>query len=171
MSVSAPPRPGTPGGAGGAPRGSSSHAGQRGDGVILGDRPIRRPDTRSPRVMTRRAWWLVVLNFLLPGSAQSLAGSRRLARVGLTATLVMWLLVIAGVVALWTGLAGEAANVALVVIGAVLAVAGLGLGIAALTFAKPLSHTDLQAGWAPDEALGSTGTWVSDRKTSWIIAN
>ncbi len=42
--------------------------------------------------------------------------------------------------------------------------------IAALTFAKPLSHTDLQAGWAPDEALGSTGTWVSDRKTSWIIA-
>ena len=97
MSVSAPPRPGTPGGAGGAPRGSSSHAGQRGDGVILGDQPIRRPDTRSPRVMTRRAWWLVVLNFLLPGSAQSLAGSRRLARVGLTATLVMWLLVIAGV--------------------------------------------------------------------------
>jgi len=65
--------------------------------VIIGEQPIRRPDTRSPRVMTRRAWWLVALNFLIPGSAQSLAGSRRLARVGLTATLVMWLLVIAGI--------------------------------------------------------------------------
>jgi hypothetical protein len=25
---------------------------------------VRRPDTRSPRFMTKRAWWLVVLNLL-----------------------------------------------------------------------------------------------------------
>ncbi|GAB3616075.1 hypothetical protein GCM10027416_06320 [Okibacterium endophyticum] len=52
--------------------------------------PIRHPDPRSPQVMTKRAWWLVVLNFLIPGSAQSLAGSRRLARLGLGATLALW---------------------------------------------------------------------------------
>ena len=37
--------------------------------------------------MTKRAWWLVSLNILLPGSAQVLAGSRGLGRFGLRATL------------------------------------------------------------------------------------
>ena len=40
--------------------------------------------------MTRRAWALVVLNVLVPGSAQVLAGSRRLGRWGLASTLVFW---------------------------------------------------------------------------------
>ncbi|WP_292831388.1 LCP family protein [Microbacterium sp.] len=48
--------------------------------------------------MTRRAWWLVALNLLIPGSAQILAGSRRLGRVGIVATLVMWALVVLAVV-------------------------------------------------------------------------
>ncbi|TFD09789.1 LytR family transcriptional regulator [Cryobacterium sp. TMT1-2-2] len=39
--------------------------------------------------MTTRAWWLVVLNFVLPGSAQVLAGNRRLGRFGLGATLTL----------------------------------------------------------------------------------
>jgi LCP family protein required for cell wall assembly len=47
--------------------------------------------------MTRRAWWLVVLNIVLPGSVQSLAGDRRIGRVGLVATLSLWAL---GIVAL-----------------------------------------------------------------------
>jgi LCP family protein required for cell wall assembly len=51
---------------------------------------MRYPDTSSPKVMTTRAWWLVVLNFLLPGSAQALAGNKRLGRFGLRATLVAW---------------------------------------------------------------------------------
>jgi LCP family protein required for cell wall assembly len=42
--------------------------------------------------MTRRAWWLVCLNILLPGSAQLLAGSRRLGRVGIVATFALWVL-------------------------------------------------------------------------------
>ncbi len=42
--------------------------------------------------MTRRGWWLVLLNFLLPGSAQAVAGNRRLGKVGLGATLAMWVL-------------------------------------------------------------------------------
>lgn len=60
--------------------------------------PVRYPDARSTDIMTRRAWWLVALNVLIPGSAQVLAGSRRLGRFGLGATLVLWTLVIVGVV-------------------------------------------------------------------------
>ncbi|MDQ1137608.1 LCP family protein required for cell wall assembly [Microbacterium sp. SORGH_AS 1204] len=70
-------------------------------------RPLRNPDAGSTEVMTRRGWWLVVLNFLIPGSAQVLAGGRRLGRIGLGATLVMWTLLALGALAglLWpTGL-------------------------------------------------------------------
>lgn len=62
--------------------------------------PVRYPDTTSPRLMTKRAWWLVVLNIVIPGSAQVLAGNRRLGRFGLGATLILWALVVLGVV-LW----------------------------------------------------------------------
>ncbi|WP_375384717.1 LCP family protein [uncultured Microbacterium sp.] len=61
---------------------------------LLETRPLRRPDSSSPQVMTRRAWWLVGMNFLIPGSAQILAGNRRLGRFGLASTLVMWTLVV-----------------------------------------------------------------------------
>lgn len=44
--------------------------------------------------MGRRAWWLVTMNALVPGSAQVLAGSRRLGRFGLGATLLGWFLLI-----------------------------------------------------------------------------
>ena len=61
--------------------------------------PIRHPNSGSTRVMTTRAWWLVVLNFVLPGSAQVLAGNRRLGRFGLRATLTLvTLAIIAGAV-------------------------------------------------------------------------
>jgi len=48
--------------------------------------------------MTKRAWWLVVLNTVLPGSPQVLAGNRKLGRFGLRLTLAMLILgIIAGV--------------------------------------------------------------------------
>lgn len=47
------------------------------------ERPIRTPDLSSPPLMTKRARWLVVLGFLLPGSAQLLAGNRKLGRFGI----------------------------------------------------------------------------------------
>ncbi len=75
MSVMSPPR---------APAGSRAR--------LIEDRPMRHPDAASPAMMSRRGWWLVVLNFLLPGSAQVLAGNRRLGRFGLGSTLVMWVL-------------------------------------------------------------------------------
>lgn len=68
---------------------------------LVEERPLRHPDSSSRAVMTRRGWWLVVLNFLAPGSAQILAGNRRLGRIGITSTLAMWaLLAILAVVAL-----------------------------------------------------------------------
>jgi len=66
--------------------------------VTLSTSPVRTPDTRSPRLMAHRAWWLVGLNLLIPGSAQVLAGNRRLGRFGLAATLVLWALVVVAVV-------------------------------------------------------------------------
>ncbi|WP_270352293.1 LCP family protein [Microbacterium testaceum] len=68
---------------------------------LMEARPLRHPDATSAAVMTRRGWWLVVLNFVLPGSAQVLAGNRRLGRFGLGATLAMWtVLILAGATAL-----------------------------------------------------------------------
>lgn len=60
--------------------------------------PIRYPNSGSSQLMTRRAWWLVVLNIFIPGSVQVLAGNRRLGRFGLGATLsFLALLLVAGV--------------------------------------------------------------------------
>jgi len=53
------------------------------------ERPIRNPDVGSAPLMTKRARWLVVLGFLLPGSAQLLAGNRKLGRFGLSATVFL----------------------------------------------------------------------------------
>jgi len=61
--------------------------------------PVRFPNPANRALMTRRAWWLVGLNLLVPGSAQVLAGNRRLGRFGLGATLVLWTLVVLGVLA------------------------------------------------------------------------
>lgn len=79
MSVSSPPRP-----AAAAPPSRQ----------LVEERPLRHPDTRSRSVMTRRGWWLVALNFLMPGSAQVLAGNRKLGRFGLVTTLLLWAVVI-----------------------------------------------------------------------------
>jgi polyisoprenyl-teichoic acid--peptidoglycan teichoic acid transferase len=64
---------------------------------VVEDRPMRYPDATSRAVMTKRGWWLVLLNFLIPGSAQAVAGNRKLARFGLGATLLMWVLVVLGI--------------------------------------------------------------------------
>lgn len=56
--------------------------------------PLRFPNTDSPREMTTRAWLLLGLNFLLPGSAQALAGNRQLGKFGVVSTLGLWVFVI-----------------------------------------------------------------------------
>lgn len=59
--------------------------------------PLRHPDSSSPGEMTARGWWLVGLNIVLPGTPQLVAGNRVLGRVGILATLLLWVL---GIVAL-----------------------------------------------------------------------
>ncbi|MFC5434553.1 LCP family protein [Microbacterium suwonense] len=61
---------------------------------LIETHPIRHPDPQDADAMGRRAWWLIVLNVLIPGSAQVLAGSRRLGRFGLGATLFGWAVII-----------------------------------------------------------------------------
>lgn len=51
--------------------------------------------------MTRRAWWLVVLNLFIPGSAQLIAGNRRLGKIGVSSTFALWVLVVLGVLMFW----------------------------------------------------------------------
>ncbi len=78
---------------------------------MIEDRPLRHPDLGSAQMMTRRGWWLVVVGFLVPGSAQVLAGSRRLGRFALTTTIVLWLgaLAVLLVSLMWPGLLAQGA--------------------------------------------------------------
>jgi len=46
--------------------------------------------------MRKRAWWLIILTLVVPGSAQLVAGSRKLARIGVTATLGFWAMFVLG---------------------------------------------------------------------------
>lgn len=69
------------------------------------ERPLRNPDTGSQQLMTKRARWLVLWGFVLPGSAQVLAGNRKLGRFALGATIV--LLVAAGLTVLGVATARE----------------------------------------------------------------
>ena len=46
--------------------------------------------------MRKRAWWLIILTLVVPGSAQLVAGSKKLARLGITATLGFWALFLLG---------------------------------------------------------------------------
>jgi LCP family protein required for cell wall assembly len=60
--------------------------------------PVRYPDLRSGPLMTRRAWWLIALNVLIPGSPQLIAGNRRLGRFGVTTTFILWALAVLALV-------------------------------------------------------------------------
>jgi LCP family protein required for cell wall assembly len=73
--------------------------------------PVRNPDATSVAAMTKRAWLLVAFNILVPGSAQVLAGNRKLGRFALRATLVFWGI---AVIALLAWLFARAAVYALV---------------------------------------------------------
>ncbi|NDC19854.1 MAG: hypothetical protein EBZ87_06270, partial [Microbacteriaceae bacterium] len=52
--------------------------------------PFRDIERASSSQMTKRAWWIIVLNFLVPGSVQVVAGNRRLGRLGLLFTFGFW---------------------------------------------------------------------------------
>jgi LCP family protein required for cell wall assembly len=72
---------------------SSSKVPQSASDTALTD-PVRYPVSASPPVRTKRAFVLVLLTLLVPGSAQLVAGDRRLGRAALRVTLCVWALLV-----------------------------------------------------------------------------
>ncbi|MCU1553353.1 MAG: transcriptional regulator [Arthrobacter sp.] len=64
--------------------------------------PVRYPSGAAAPVLTKRAFLLVLMTLLVPGSAQIVAGNRRLGRTALRVTLVVWALALLAVVMLLT---------------------------------------------------------------------
>lgn len=60
-------------------------------GAVLTD-PLRYPSGASAPVRTKRAFVLVLLTLFIPGSAQIVAGDRKLGRMALRVTLTVWVL-------------------------------------------------------------------------------
>lgn len=52
--------------------------------------PVRYPAGAAAPVLTKRAFLLVLMTLLVPGSAQTVAGNRRLGRIALRVTLTVW---------------------------------------------------------------------------------
>ena len=65
----------------------------------MGD-PLVHPRFAAPATRTRRAWWLLGATLLVPGSAQLVAGNRRLGRAAVRVTALVWGLLLAALV-LW----------------------------------------------------------------------
>jgi LCP family protein required for cell wall assembly len=64
--------------------------------------PVRYPSGAAAPVLTKRAFLLVLMTLLVPGSAQIVAGNRQLGRAALRVTLVVWALALLAVVLLLT---------------------------------------------------------------------
>jgi len=52
--------------------------------------PFRDVRNASSAQMLKRAWWIIALNFFIPGSAQVVAGRKGLGRIGIIFTLGFW---------------------------------------------------------------------------------
>ena len=57
--------------------------------------PLRHPESISSPARSKRALILVLLTIFFPGSAQLIAGNRRLGRIAVSVTMVCWLTVLA----------------------------------------------------------------------------
>ena len=78
------------------PRREEPHAAT---GAVMTD-PIRHPSGASSPVRTKRAFVLVLMTLLVPGSAQIVAGDRKLGRLALRVTLGVWAVLVATVLLL-----------------------------------------------------------------------
>lgn len=78
---------------------SSSKIPQSPSDTALTD-PVRYPVSASPQVRTKRGFVLVLMTLLVPGSAQLVAGDRRLGRAALRVTLGVWALLVLAVLLL-----------------------------------------------------------------------
>ncbi|NOJ60804.1 LCP family protein [Arthrobacter sp. 260] len=74
----------------------SQHPGTEGHWQLTD--PVRYPQSAPPRVRTKRAFVLLLLTLVLPGSAQIVAGNRALGRRALVVTFFVWLAVAAAII-------------------------------------------------------------------------
>ncbi|NKX50444.1 LytR family transcriptional regulator, partial [Arthrobacter deserti] len=75
--------------------------------------PVRNPQSAPVPVRTKRAFLLLLLTTFIPGSAQLVAGDRKLGRRALRVTLAVWaaaLLAVVVALAVWPVLVGFATN-------------------------------------------------------------
>lgn len=102
-------------------------------GAVLTD-PVRYPAGAPATVLAKRAILLILMTLVVPGSAQTVAGSRRLGRIALRATLTAWALALIAVGLLFVSrstLLNIIAN-PIVSLLLVMGLAGLALGWAVL---------------------------------------
>jgi LCP family protein required for cell wall assembly len=107
--------------------------------------PVRYPSGAPAPVLTKRAFVLILMTLLVPGSAQTVAGSRRLGRTALRVTFTVWALAILAVVLLLTSrstliniLANPVASLLLVIGLAALAIGWAALFINTLRLIRPV---------------------------------
>ncbi|GAB12185.1 putative LytR family regulatory protein [Arthrobacter globiformis NBRC 12137] len=107
--------------------------------------PVRNPSSAAEPVRTKRAFLLILLTLLVPGSAQIVAGDRKLGRIALRVTLSAWLLVVLSLVLLFTNrtlliniITNPVASLLIVLVLAALAVGWLVLFVNTLRLIRPV---------------------------------
>jgi len=107
--------------------------------------PVRNPSSAAEPVRTKRAFLLILLTLLVPGSGQIVAGDRKLGRIALRVTLSAWLLVVLSLVLLFTNrtlliniITNPVASLLIVLVLAALAVGWLVLFVNTLRLIRPV---------------------------------
>ncbi|PNH86516.1 LCP family protein [Arthrobacter sp. AFG20] len=107
--------------------------------------PVRNPSSAAEPVRTKRAFLLILLTLLVPGSAQIVAGDRKIGRIALRVTLGAWLLAIIALVLLFTNrtlliniITNPVASLLIVLVLAALAVGWLVLFVNTLRLIRPV---------------------------------
>ncbi|NUU32031.1 LCP family protein [Arthrobacter sp. C9C5] len=107
--------------------------------------PVRYPSGAASPVLAKRAFLLILMTLLVPGSAQIVAGNRRLGRFALRVTLTAWVLVIVALVLLVVSrptlinfIANPATSLVLVIVLALLALGWAALFLNTLRLVRPV---------------------------------
>ncbi|MDP9693455.1 UNVERIFIED_ORG: LCP family protein required for cell wall assembly [Arthrobacter globiformis] len=107
--------------------------------------PVRNPSSAAEPVRTKRAFLLILLTLLVPGSAQIVAGDRKIGRIALRVTLGAWLLAVIALVLLFTNrtlliniITNPVASLIIVLVLAALAVGWLVLFVNTLRLIRPV---------------------------------
>lgn len=107
--------------------------------------PVRYPRGAAPATLIRRGILLILLTLVVPGSAQLVAGDRRLGRAALRVTLTVWALVLLGLILLAVArptlinlVANPVTSLILVVVLAALAIGWAALFLNTLRLIRPV---------------------------------